>query len=69
MVRMKPREEVVRTYEFITKDDSDTLFNNDVHNLEQGNGYELGVHRQKWWYMAEKQMPKDTTSDNKTFAL
>lgn len=64
MVRMTPGEELVRTYKFITEDDSDTLFNNDIHNLELGNEYELGIQRQKWWYVAEEQVRKDATTDD-----
>jgi hypothetical protein len=65
LVRLEPGEIMRKTYDFIVEDDTNSLFNNDVHNLVAGNTYELKIRHQKWLWMYEADMPQNCSLDNR----
>ena len=65
LVRRESGEEVVKRYEFIVGDYSESLSHNDIHNLVAGNEYVLGIRHQKWWYVNVEHLPEQSIVEEK----
>ena len=65
LVRLERGEILQKLYTFDVEDDRHKFFHNDVYNLLAGNEYQLGLRRQKWWWMFESEMPENSSMDEK----